>query len=105
MRHSPGFYNDRGPQSQEPDNPPTQPEKDPTHDVPVFPEHDPLPPEQTALGFDGAIRFGWAAGPGQHEIPDENEDDVDDDDLDPQVPHSPPDGKQRIIFDENAVAG
>ena len=44
-------------------------------------------------------------GPGEHDSPDEGDDDVDDDDLDPQVPHSPPDGKKgRIVFDENEVA-
>jgi hypothetical protein len=64
------------------------------HDVPTFPEQDPPPGTQTA------------AGPGEHELPDEGEDDVDEDDLDPQVPHSPPDGKKgRIVFDENGVAG
>jgi hypothetical protein len=31
---------------------------------------------------------------------------VDEDDLDPRVPHSPPDARRgRILFDENKVAG
>jgi hypothetical protein len=31
---------------------------------------------------------------------------VDEDDLDPQAPHSPPDaGKGRVVFDENRVPG
>ena len=72
------------------------PQEDPTHDVPVYPEQDPpLDPES-------AIRV--SAGPGEHDLPDEGEDDVDDDDLDPQAPHSPPDaGRGRVIFDENEV--
>ena len=103
----------------DPDDPP--PQEEPTQDVPVYPEGDPpLTPET-------AIRV--AAGPGEHEEPDEGEDDVDEDDLDPQAPHSPPDvgcdarvargssqgmtpdyeqgvpaKKGRVIFDENAVA-
>lgn len=108
MRPGPDFYNYQGAQSQAPNNPPPEPVEEPTHDVPTFPEHDPPPPTQTALGFDGAtatVSPGRATGPGEHEIPNESEDDVDDDDLDPQVPHSPPDGKKRIIFDENGVAG
>jgi hypothetical protein len=90
MRDSPYFYN-----YQDPGDPPLpEPERDPTHDVPDFPEQDSPPGTETA------------AGPGEHEIPDEGEDDVDEDDLDPQVPHSPPDGKKgRIVFDENGVAG
>jgi len=74
------------------------PQEEPTHDVPVYPEQDPPP------GNESTIRV--SAGPGEHELPDEGEDDVDDDDLDPQAPHSPPDiGKGRVIFDENQVAG
>ncbi len=94
--------------SLEPESPPPPPEQDPTHDVPAFPEQDEPPPRETAMESSGAIGFespGRAAGPGEHEIPGEEDDDVDDDDLDPQVPHSPPDGKKRIIFDENEVAG
>jgi hypothetical protein len=79
-----------------PDDPP--PEQDPTHDVPVFPEGDPPPSPETAIRV-------TAAGPGEHDLPDEAEDDVDEDDLDPQKPHSPPDGGQgRVIFDEDKVA-
>jgi hypothetical protein len=84
------------------------PQQEPTHDVPVYPEQDPPP------GTEPAIR---TAGPGERErhnkeregpdVPgDESQEDVDEDDLDPQVPHSPPDGKQaKIVFDENKVAG
>jgi hypothetical protein len=40
-----------------------------------------------------------ASGPGEHDLPDEGEDDVDEDDLDPQTPHSPPDiRKGGVIF-------
>ena len=79
-----------------PDDPP--PQEEPTHDVPVYPEQDPPP------GTESPIRA--AAGPGEHDLPDEGEDDVDDDDLDPQTPHSPPDvGKGRVIFDENGATG
>jgi len=80
----------------DPNDPP--PEQDPTHDVPVYPEGDPPPSPETAIKVS-------AMGPGEHELPNEGEDDVDDDDLDPQKPHSPPDGgKGRIIFDEDKVA-
>jgi hypothetical protein len=99
MSHSPGFpyyeyagYGYAGP------NDPPPPEEEPTHDVPNFPAED------TPPGTESAIL--WFAGPGEHDSPDEGDDDVDDDDLDPQVPHSPPDGnKGRIVFDENGVAG
>jgi hypothetical protein len=64
----------------DPDDPPVQ---DEPYDVPVYPEQD------TPPGTESAIKV--AAGPGEHDLPDEGEDDVDDDDLDPQVPHSPPD--------------
>ena len=68
------------------------PEQEPTHDVPVYPEGDP-PPEPEKM-----IRVA-AAGPGEHDLPDEGEDDVDEDDLDPQAPHSPPDiRKGGVIF-------
>ena len=108
MRDSPDFYNYQGTGTEGPGDPQTpEPEKDPTHDVPAFPEQDSPPGTETA------------AGPGEHELPDEGEDDVDDDDLDPQVPHSPPDTthasqgrqrprndkKRRIVFDENGVPG
>ena len=74
------------------------PQEEPIHDVPVYPEEDPPP------GTESPIRA--LAGPEQHDLPDEGEDDVDEDDLDPQVPHSPPDaGRGRVIFDENVVAG
>jgi hypothetical protein len=78
------------------------PEEEPTHDVPTFPEQDPPPGSETAIRRAGTLQD---AGPGEHDSPDEGDDDVDDDDLDPQVPHSPPDGKKgRIVFDENEVA-
>jgi hypothetical protein len=81
----------------DPDDPPPQ-EEPPIQDVPVYPEGDPPPTPETAIRV--------AAGPGEHEEPDEGEDDVDEDDLDPQAPHSPPDvGRGRVIFDGNAVAG
>lgn len=73
------------------------PQEDPTHDVPVYPEQDPPP------GTESAIRV--SAGPGEHQPPGEGDDDVDDDDLDPQAPHSPPDiRKEKVIFDEDEVA-
>lgn len=78
------------------------PEEEPTHDVPTFPEQDPPPGSETAIRLAGTLHD---AGPGEHDSPNEGDDDVDDDDLDPQVPHSPPDGKKgRIVFDENEVA-
>jgi hypothetical protein len=80
----------------EPNDPP--PQDDPTHDVPVYPEQDPPPGTESV--------FWIVAGPGEHDVPDEGDDDVDEDDLDPQAPHSPPDAdKGRVIFDENEVAG
>jgi hypothetical protein len=117
MSRSPVFYYEyAGP------NDPPPPEEEPTHDVPTFPGEDTPPGTETAIL--------WFAGPGEHDSPKEGEgathasrgqpregmpwnmsgqcphNDVDDDDLDPQVPHSPPDGKKgRIIFDENGVAG
>jgi hypothetical protein len=61
----------------DPDDPPA-PREEPTHDVPVYPEQDPTPtPTRESAGV---------------------ESDVDEDDLDPQSPHSPPDGG--VIFDE-----
>ena len=74
------------------------PQQEPIHDVPVYPEGDPPPKKESTIGV--------SAGPGEHDVPDEGDDDVDEDDLDPQAPHSPPDvGKGRVIFDENEVAG
>jgi hypothetical protein len=74
------------------------PQEDPTHDVPVYPEEDPPPGTESV--------FWIVAGPGEHDAPDEGDDDVDEDDLDPQAPHSPPDAdKGRVVFDENKVAG
>ncbi len=79
----------------DPNDPPVQ---DEPYDVPVYPEEDPPP------GTETDIRVA-AAGPGEHDLPDEGDDDVDEDDLDPQKPHSPPDmGKGRVIFGENEVA-
>jgi hypothetical protein len=79
----------------DPNDPP--PEQDPIQDVPVYPEGDPPPTPETATRV--------AAGPGEHDLPDEGEDDVDEDDLDPQTPHSPPDiSRGRVIFGESAVA-
>ncbi len=53
-------------------NDPPPPQEEPTHDVPVYPEQDPTPGnEKMVVGPDS---------------------DVDEDDLDPQAPHSPPDG-------------
>jgi hypothetical protein len=63
----------------DPDSPPP-PQEEPTHDVPVYPEQDPPPGRETTGGGS----------------------DVDEDDLDPQAPHSPPDAE--VIFDENEVA-
>jgi hypothetical protein len=79
----------------DPNDPP--PEQDPIQDVPVYPEGDPPPTPETAIRVE--------AGPGEHDLPDEGEDDVDEDDLDPQTPHSPPDiGRGRVIFGEGAAA-
>ena len=87
------------------------PQEDPTHDVPVYPEQDPPP------GNESAIEVAWDRMPGvahsetlsaaQGGAPGEGaEDDVDEDDLDPQAPHSPPDVKKsNVVFDENAVTG
>ena len=82
---------------EDPNDPP--PEQDPTHDVPVYPEGDPPPTPETA------IRVAATAGPGEHDLPDEGEDDVDEDDLDPQTPHSPPDiGRGRVLFRQDSAA-
>jgi hypothetical protein len=73
-----------------PEDPP--PEQEPTQDVPVYPEGDPPPEPETMIHV-------AAAGPGEHDLPDEGEDDVDEDDLDPQAPHSPPDiSRGRVLF-------
>jgi len=107
MSHSPGFYNYESPNAPQPPQP-----EEPAHDVPTFPPEDSPPGTETALRlerFDSAVGFespGRPGGPGERESPGEGQDDVDDDDLDPQVPHSPPDGKKgRIVFDENGAAG
>jgi len=108
MGHSSGLSH-----YESPTTPP--PEEEPTHDVPTFPEQDPPPGSETAIRLAATVHD---AGPGEHDSPDEgathashgqphegvprnmsgqcprNDDDVDDDDLDPQVPHSPPDGKR-----------
>ncbi len=79
----------------DPNDPPVQ---DEPYDVPVYPEGD------TPPGTETDIRVA-AAEPGEHDAPGEGQDDVDDDDLDPQAPHSPPDvGNGRVIFNENEVA-
>jgi hypothetical protein len=49
-------------------NDPPPPQEEPVHDVPVYPEQDPTPGREMDSGSD-----------------------VDEDDLDPQSPHSPPD--------------
>ena len=98
------------------------PQEEPIQDVPVYPEQDP-PGTETTIGV--------SAGPGERDLPDEGEDDVDEGathashghprgggapdceqanacatDLDPQAPHSPPDvSRGRVIFDENVVPG
>ncbi len=79
-----------------------QPPQDPTHDVPVYPEHDPPPDRPVAAPASGSE----TDQPVQGDEPGDGHDDVDEDDLDPRVPHSPPDaGKDRVLFDENKVAG
>jgi hypothetical protein len=85
-----------------------QPQETPTHDVPVYPERDPPPEtEQPIKAAEGpSERERHEEGHGQGDAPKEGDEDVDEDDLDPQVPHSPPDAKKgRIVFDENKVAG
>jgi hypothetical protein len=59
------------PAAQTDPNEPPPPQEEPTHDVPVYPERDPTPGRE-------------AVGRGS---------DVDEDDLDPQSPHSPPDAE------------
>ncbi|HVW68921.1 MAG TPA: hypothetical protein VHB68_08085 [Steroidobacteraceae bacterium] len=63
------------------------PQEEPAHDVPAYPEQDPPPGEEKAQ---------MAMPPEQGDL---------DDDLDPWTPHSPPDtGKERVIFEESAIA-
>ncbi len=86
-----------------PDNPPQQ---ETPHDVPVYPEHDTPPPRE----LDAGAGSSKTDQPVHGEEPGEGQEDVDEDDLDPRVPHSPPDagkgkGKDGILFDENKVAG
>jgi hypothetical protein len=61
-------------------NDPPAPQEEP-HDVPVYPEQDPTPGREMAAGGEG---------------------DVDEDDLDPQSPHSPPDAG--VTFDAHEAA-
>lgn len=90
------------------DPPPTE---DPTHDVPVFPEHDPPPEGQTPIKAAGNAsgKGGDEGGPPHPGAPHKGNDeghDVDEDDLDPKTPHSPPDANRgRVLFDENKVTG
>jgi hypothetical protein len=84
----------------QPNDPP--PQEDPTHDVPVYPEKDPPPGQETAIQGQAASKKEEEPEP-RHADPAQPED-VDEDDLDPKVPHSPPDaGKGKIVFDENKV--
>jgi hypothetical protein len=84
-----------------PDDPP--PQQEPTYDVPVYPEHDPPPDPETTARTHGR---GEDDPPVKGDDPGEGQDDVDEDDLDPRIPHSPPDaGKNKVVFDENKVAG
>ena len=87
------------------------PAPEPTHDVPVYPEHDPPPDQENAV----SARGEEDDQPVQGTEPGEGQD-VDEDDLDPKVPHSPPDAgkrnaaqrndaQQKVIFDENKMAG
>lgn len=89
----------------EPDRPP--PQEDPMHDVPVYPENDPPPGRETDLEAGGKPHEGDEGGPPNPGTPSRGKDeghDVDDDDLDPKTPHSPPDvSRGRVLFDENEV--
>jgi hypothetical protein len=81
---------------EQPNDPP--PQEAPTHDVPVYPEHDPPPERETAMHATKEHEDSPGSDPVEPE-------DVDEDDLDPRKPHHPPDaGKGKIIFDENGVA-
>ncbi len=83
-------------------NDPPQPSQQEPHDVPVYPEQDP-PPDRPV---DPQISGSESDQPVQGDEPGDDQDDVDADDLDPRVPHSPPDaGKSNVMFDENQVAG
>jgi hypothetical protein len=83
-----------------PKNPP--PQEDPTHDVPVYPEEDPPPPNESSF----AARAEGPEDEGEPRGDPVEPEDVDEDDLDPRKPHHPPDvGKGRIFFDENEVPG
>ena len=91
-----------------PHDPP--PQEDPTHDVPVYPEHDPQPSGgETPIKAAGKPPQGDEGGPPNPGIPNKGKDaahDVEEDDLDPKTPHSPPDaGRGRVLFDENKVTG
>lgn len=89
----------------DPNEPQPQPQEDPTHDVPVYPEKDPPAGGETALNADNG-RQGEHQGHNDTPPGESEEDDVDEDDLDPQKPHSPPDvGRGRVIFDETRVPG
>lgn len=83
------------------------PQEDPTHDAPVYPEHDPPPEERPIKAAGPDERERHREGHSHGDAPqEEGEDDVDEDDLDPQAPHSPPDSKKgKIVFDESKVAG
>jgi hypothetical protein len=91
--------------SHDPNDP--APQEDPIHDVPVYPEHDPPPETEQPIKAAGpSERERQREGHGHGDVPKEGEDDVDEDDLDPQAPHSPPDSKKgKIVFDESSVAG
>jgi hypothetical protein len=70
--------------------------------VPVYPEQDPPPSGERAEASGRDVGGEDEGAPGSEPIEPE---DVDEDDLDPQQPHHPPDaGKGRIVFDENKVA-
>ncbi len=85
-----------------------QPQEDPTHDVPVYPEQDPPPDSETPITADNGRqeRHGEHQGHGDTPPGESEEDDVDEDDLDPQKSHSPPDvGYREVIFDESRMPG
>jgi hypothetical protein len=94
---------------QDPHDPP--PQEDPTHNVPVYPEQDPPPAQETPIkAAAGKPREGDEGGPPHPGVPSKGKDaghDVEEDDLDPKAPHSPPDAskKGRVLFDENTVTG
>jgi hypothetical protein len=86
----------------EPNDPP--PQEEPTHDVPVYPEQDPPPGRETTIKAAGSPGKKEEEPEPRHADPGQPED-VDEDDLDPKVPHSPPDAGKggKIVFDENNV--